>query len=69
VTRLAVPPPASGKGALTVARKVKMKNPIPILDVAYRSRQLSFRHTQISQRLTHEQYGLQEEIAYCKKEG
>jgi len=61
--------PAPGKGALTVARSVKTKLPLPIPDIAYRSRQLSFRRTQISQWLTHEQYELQEEIAYRKKEG
>jgi len=61
--------PAPGKGALTVAREVKTKHPLPILDIAYRSHQLSFRPTQISQWLTHEQYELQEEVASCKKEG
>ena len=60
--------PAPGKGALTVAREVKTKHPLPILDITYHSRRLSFRHSQISQWLTHEQYELQEEIAYRKKE-
>ena len=61
--------PAPGKGALAVAREVKTKHLLPILGIAYHSCQLSFRRTQISQWLTHEQYELQEEIASCKKEG
>ncbi|KAF8969171.1 fatty acid synthase [Flammula alnicola] len=61
--------PAPGRGALTVAREIKTKHPLPILDVAYRSRQLSFRRTQISQWMSHEQMQLQEEIAYRKREG
>jgi fatty acid synthase subunit beta len=35
--------PAPGRGALTVARQVPYKHPMPILDVAYRSRQLTGR--------------------------
>ncbi|KAF8056930.1 hypothetical protein FPV67DRAFT_1677684 [Lyophyllum atratum] len=37
--------PAPGKGALRVAREVPSKHPLPILDVAYRSRQVSFCRT------------------------
>ena len=59
--------PTPGKGALTVACEVKTKLPLPILDIAYCSHQLSFCRTQISQWLTHEQYELQEEIAYRKE--
>ena len=51
--------PAPGKGALTVAREVPSKHPLPILDVAYRSRQLSFRRKQISEWLSHEHAQLQ----------
>ena len=61
--------PAPGKGTLTIACSVKMKLPLSIPDITYHSCQLSFHCTQISQWLTHEQYELQEEIAYCKKEG
>lgn len=61
--------PAPGRGALTVARQVPSKHPSLILDVAYRSRQLSFRRLQISQWLSHEHAQLQEEIAYRKVEG
>lgn len=55
--------PAPGKGALTVA------NPLPILDIAYRSRQLAFRRTQISQWLSHEHSQLQEELEFRKNQG
>jgi len=60
--------PAPGKGALTVAREVPSKHPLPILDVSYRSRQLTFRRTQISQWLLHEEGQLQEEIQYRKNQ-
>lgn len=58
--------PAPGKGALTVAREVAPKHPLPILDVAYRSRQLAFRRKQISQWLEYEHEQLHEEIAFRK---
>lgn len=45
------------------------KSPLPILDLAYRSRQLAFRRTQISQWLTHEHSQLQEEIQLQKAQG
>ncbi|GLB40343.1 putative protein with domain of unknown function (DUF1729) [Lyophyllum shimeji] len=61
--------PAPGKGALTVAREVPSKHPLPILDVAYRSRQLAFRRTQISQWLSHEHAQLQEELDFRKAQG
>ncbi|KAJ3567004.1 hypothetical protein NP233_g6647 [Leucocoprinus birnbaumii] len=61
--------PAPGKGALTVARQVPSKHPLPILDVAYRSRQLAFRRTQISQWLDHEHSELQAEVAFRKEQG
>ncbi|KAJ3517947.1 hypothetical protein NLJ89_g178 [Agrocybe chaxingu] len=60
--------PAPGRGALTIAREVQSKHPMPILDLAYRSRQLAFRRTQISQWLAHEQTQLQEEIEYRKSQ-
>jgi hypothetical protein len=46
--------PAPGRGALTVAREIQSKHPLPILDVAYRSHQVAFRRNQISQWLLHE---------------
>ncbi|KAF7374647.1 Fatty acid synthase subunit alpha [Mycena sanguinolenta] len=61
--------PAPGLGPLTVARQVSSKNPLPILDLAYRSRQLAFRRTQISQWLAHEHSQLQEEIQLQKAQG
>ncbi|KAF8199703.1 fatty acid synthase [Pholiota molesta] len=61
--------PAPGRGALTVAREIKTKHPLPILDIAYRSRQLSFRRSQISQWLSHEQTELQAEITSRKQAG
>jgi 3-oxoacyl-(acyl-carrier-protein) synthase len=61
--------PAPGRGALTVAKEVPAKHPLPILDIAYRSRQLIFRRNQISQWLTHEQSQLREEIEFRKSQG
>jgi fatty acid synthase subunit alpha, fungi type len=48
--------PAPGRGALTVAREIQSKHPLPILDVAYpsHSRQMAFRRNQISEWLLHE---------------
>jgi len=60
--------PAPGRGALTVAREVPSKYPLPILDVSYRSRQLAFRRSQIAQWLSHEEGQLQDEIQYCKSQ-
>lgn len=61
--------PAPGKGALTVAREVPSTHPLPILDVAYRSRQLAFRRKQISQWLSHEHSQLHEEQDFRKAQG
>ena len=61
--------PAPGRGALTVAREVPSKHPLPILDVSYRSRQLDFRRNQISQWLIHEQSQLREETEFRKSQG
>ena len=61
--------PAPGKGALTVAREVPSTHPLPILDVAYRSRQLTFRRKQISQWLSHEHSQLHDEQEFRKAQG
>ncbi|KAF7312560.1 Fatty acid synthase subunit alpha [Mycena indigotica] len=61
--------PAPGLGPLTVAREVPSKHPLPILDLAYRARQLAFRRKQISQWLTHEHAQLQEEVELLKAQG
>jgi len=61
--------PAPGRGALTVATEVPSKYPLPILDVAYRSRQLTFRRSQISQWLMYEHSQLREETDFRKSQG
>ena len=61
--------PAPGRGVLTIAKEVPSKHPLPILDVAYRSRQLAFRRTQISQWLAHEHTELQQELDSRKDQG
>jgi fatty acid synthase subunit beta len=61
--------PASGSGALTIGRQVPSKHALPILDVAYRSRQPSFRRTQISQWLSLEHSELREQFELQKSEG
>lgn len=61
--------PAPGRGALSVARQIPSKHPLPILDLSYRSRQLAFRRNQISQWLDNEHVQLKEEIAFRKSEG
>ncbi|KAH9856627.1 fatty acid synthase [Lenzites betulinus] len=61
--------PAPGRGALSIARQVPSEHPLPILDLAYRARQLSFRRKQISQWLENEREQLQEEIEYRKSQG
>ncbi|KAJ7598584.1 thiolase-like protein, partial [Mycena floridula] len=59
--------PAPGRGALTIAREVPSKHPLPILNLEYS--QLSFRRMQISQWLAHEQAQLHEEVESRKKAG
>ena len=61
--------PAPGRGALTVAKEVPAKYPLPILDVAYRSRQLNYRRHQVSEWLSHEHSQLREEIEFRKSQG
>ncbi|KAI0787467.1 fatty acid synthase [Fomes fomentarius] len=61
--------PAPGRGALSIAREVHTKHPLPILDLAYRSRQLSFRRTQIGQWLENERQQLHDEIEFRKTRG
>ena len=43
--------------------------PLPILDVTYRSRQLTFRRHQIAQWLSHEHAQLQDEVEFNKNQG
>lgn len=61
--------PAPGRGALSIAREVHTKHPLPILDVAYRARQLSFRRKQIAQWLENERQQLQDEVEFRKSRG
>ncbi|RDX43188.1 thiolase-like protein [Lentinus brumalis] len=61
--------PAPGRGALSIAREVHTKHPLPILDLAYRSRQLSFGRRQIAQWLENERQQLQDEIEFRKSRG
>lgn len=61
--------PAPGRGALTIAREVSTKHPLPILDINYRARQLVFRRKQISEWLSHEQTQLKEELEYRQSQG
>ena len=58
--------PAPGHGALTVAREIQSKHPLPILDMAHHSRQKAFHRNQISEWLLHKHNQLQEEIEYRK---
>ncbi|GBE87869.1 fatty acid synthase [Sparassis crispa] len=58
--------PAPGRGALSIAREVPSKHPLPMLDLVYRSRQLAFRRSQISEWLANEQQQLQEDIEFRK---
>ena len=46
--------PAPGQGILSAAREITPKEALPILDVKYRARQMSFRRKQISQWLENE---------------
>ncbi|KAI0635636.1 fatty acid synthase [Trametes polyzona] len=61
--------PAPGRGALSIAREVHTKQPLPILDVTYRARQLAFRRKQIAQWLENERQQLQDELEYFKGQG
>ncbi|KAI0685962.1 fatty acid synthase [Cytidiella melzeri] len=61
--------PAPGRGALSIAREVPSKHPLPILNLEYRSRQLSFRRSQISQWLENERELLRGELQFRKEQG
>jgi fatty acid synthase subunit alpha len=54
--------PAPGQGVLSDAREITPKDPLPILDVKYRTRQLAYRRKQISQWLENEHDLLREEL-------
>lgn len=55
--------PAPGKGVLSTAREVTPAEPLPLLDLKYRARQLAFRRKQISQWIEIEHDLLKDEMA------
>ncbi|KAG1760568.1 hypothetical protein EDD22DRAFT_989641 [Suillus occidentalis] len=62
--------PAPSRGALSVAREFPSKYPLPTsLNLDYRSRQIAFRHKQISEWLDHELAQLQEEMDALEADG
>ena len=61
--------PAPGRGALTIAREIPSKRSPPILDISYRTRQLSFRRKQISQWLNSEHEELKHDVELRKSQG
>ena len=56
-------------GALSIAREVPSKHPLPILDINYRSRQLAFRRKQISDWMNLENDQVREELEAAKDQG
>ena len=56
-------------GALSIAREIPSKHPLPILDINYRSRQLAFRRTQISDWMNLENDQIREELGAAKDQG
>lgn len=61
--------PAPGMGALSIAREIPSKHPLPILDIKYRSRQLAFRRKQISEWMNLENDQIREELQAAKAQG
>ncbi|KAG8968299.1 3-oxoacyl-[acyl-carrier-protein] synthase [Tulasnella sp. 419] len=61
--------PAPGRGALSVARENTPTNPLPTLDINYRSRQLAFRRKQISQWIENETELLKEDASLRSSSG
>lgn len=56
-------------GALSIAREIPSKHPLPILDIKYRSRQLAFRRKQISDWMNVENDQIQEDLRVAKTQG
>jgi phosphopantetheine--protein transferase-like protein len=56
-------------GALSIAREVPSKHPLPILDINYRSRQLAFRRKQISDWMNIENDQIREELEAISSQG
>ncbi|KAG2076495.1 hypothetical protein BDR04DRAFT_694370 [Suillus decipiens] len=61
--------PAPGRGALSVARELPSKYPLPSLSLDYRSRQIAFRRKQISEWLDYELSQLREEMDTLEADG
>lgn len=61
--------PAPGRGVLTTARELTPKEPLPLLDIKYRARQLAFRRRQVSQWLENEHEELRSELEARKATG
>ena len=56
-------------GALSIAREIPSKHPLPILDINYRSRQLAFRRKQVSDWMNLENDQIREELRVAKTQG
>jgi fatty acid synthase subunit alpha len=56
-------------GALSIAREIPSKHPLPILDINYRTRQLAFRRKQISDWMNLENDQIREELQDAKAQG
>ncbi|KAF8577776.1 fatty acid synthase [Ramaria rubella] len=61
--------PAPGRGVLSIGRQATETQPMPILDISYRARQLAFRRKQISQWISNEHELLHEEITLRRTQG
>ncbi|KAH7913599.1 hypothetical protein BJ138DRAFT_606981 [Hygrophoropsis aurantiaca] len=60
--------PAPGRGALSVAKELPSKNPLPTLNLEYRARQIAFRRKQVAEWLAHEHSQLRDEVEILKSE-
>ena len=56
-------------GALSIAREIPSKHPLPILDINYRSRQLAFRRKQISDWMNLENDQIREDLQAAQVQG
>lgn len=61
--------PAPGQGVVSIAREAPEMQPSPMIDIAYRSRQMAFRRKQISQWISNEHEMLREEVAMRQERG
>jgi hypothetical protein len=61
--------PAPGRGVVSIAREAAESQPSPMLNIAYRSRQMAFRRKQISQWIANEHEILHEEVTLRQNKG